>query len=418
MTYEFKFPDVGEGITEGEIVKWHVKPGDKVKADDVLVEVETDKAIVQIPSPKTGTILKLYAEEGTIVKVGSVLVTIDDGSTSMKETVAEKKGSVGVIGSLPEYEPQQVISAAPLKTTAVSQTHVKALPAIRQLAKEKGVDLAKIAPTGPSGTITEDDVMKASDMHEQAEPAKGLKITPRDYDLYGYIQRIPLKGTRRTIAKRMLESSQKTAAVTAFDEADVSHLFEVRQKEKKFLEQEGIDLTFLPFVTKAVIAALKKHPILNAVYDEEKEEIVVKEYYNIGFAVDTADGLLVPVIKIADKKSVEDLAREMQKLAKATRERTIDLGDMKDGTFTITNIGSIGGTFGTPIINPPQVAILLTGRIQDKAIVKEGNIVIRKMLPLSLTFDHRILDGAEAAKFINDLKSYLEDPDRFLLETV
>ncbi len=439
MAFEFKFPDVGEGISEGEIVKWKVKEGDVVKQDQVLVDIETDKAIVEIPSPKAGKILKLYAKEGDTVKVGSVLVTIaEEGeAVSKKEGVKvevkeekeikkkkeAKKESFGVVGALPEYE-------EPAKVTLITETGkkevpkapaIKALLAVRKLAEEKGVDLASITPTGAGGIITKEDVLHAAGEIKLTtslvkETAKGVKIIARDYDIYGYIEKIPLKGVRKTIAKHLLEANLKTAQVTHFDEVDVTHLVEIREKEKIALEKKGIHLTFLPFIVKALIAALKQHPYLNANIDDEKEEIIIKKYYNIGIAVDTADGLIVPVVKIADKKNIEQLAAEMERLSNATRDRTIDLGDLKGGTFTITNIGTIGGLFATPIINYPEVAILLIGRIYEKEIMIEGKRQLRKIMPLSLTFDHRIVDGAEAARFTNDLKSYLEDPHKLLLE--
>ncbi len=421
MTFEFKFPDVGEGISEGEIVKWRVKVGDSVKQDQVLVEIETDKAIVEIPSPKAGKILKLYVKEGQTVKVGSVLVSIDEGKaakeSSAKQSVPKKE--FGVVGSLPEYEEPPKMTAEHVKKAQEHLVaHVKALPAVKRLAKEKGVDLGKIMPSSKGGIITKEDVLNAAGKvsgEKSSTLASGVKITARDYDLYGYTEKIPVKGVRRTVANRMLEASQKTAPVTSFDEADVTHLTEIREKEKKRLEKKGVHLTFMPFIIKAVIAALKNHPYLNATIDDANEEIVIKKYYNIGFAVDTQDGLIVPVLKIADAKTIEQTAKELQDLAEKTRKREIDLGELQGGTFTITNIGAIGGTFATPIINYPQVAILLTGKIYEKPIAVDGKVQIRKVLPLSLTFDHRITDGAEAARFMNEVKEYLEDPDELLL---
>ena len=414
MAFDFKFPDVGEGISEGEIVKWHVKVGDVVKQDQVIVEIETDKAIVEIPSPKAGKITKINGKEGQTVKVGSVLVTIEE-SKGAKE---EPKGSVGVVGSLPEYEAPKITQEHVEIAKKAIIEHVKALPAVKKLAKEKGIDLSKIAPK--EGIITKEDVLKAVEEIAGKEPSTvetspGIKITARDYDIYGYTEKIPLKGVRKAIAKHLTESHLKTVPVTSFDEADVTHLSEIKEKEKRKLELKGIHLTFMPFIIKAVIAALKNHPYLNANVDDEKEEIVIKKYYNIGFAVDTPDGLIVPVLKIADTKSVEQTAKELQDLGEKARSRKIDLGELQGGTFTITNIGAIGGTFATPIINYPEVAILLLGRIYEKPVAINGKVQIRKILPLSLTFDHRVTDGAEAARFMNELKEYLEDPDELLL---
>jgi pyruvate dehydrogenase E2 component (dihydrolipoamide acetyltransferase) len=442
MAYEFRFPDVGEGISEGEIVKWRVKEGDTIKQDQVIVEIETDKAIVEIPSPKAGKIVRLHAKEGEVVKVGSVLVTIAEAGVlakevkkameereaviaekeevaQRKEAVPAKKQSFGVVGSLPEYEEEKPVERKEVAIEALKEQfeakEVKALPAIRKLAEEKKVDLTQITPTGKHGEITKDDVIGAA---KKTTPAseRVAKIIPREYDLFGYTESIPLKGVRKTIAKRLTESHLKTVPVTSMDEADITHLVEIREREKAELEKESIKLTYIPFVIKALIRAFKKHPILNANFDDEKEAISVKKYYNIGVAVDTADGLIVPVVKIADKKTIKDIARELMKLSQKARDRSIDLGDLRGGTFTITNIGSIGGTFATPIINYPEVAILLTGRIYDKVVSIGGKPKVRKVLPLSLTFDHRVTDGAEVARFMNDLKEILENPDDLLLD--
>jgi len=443
MTFEFKFPDVGEGITEGEIVKWHVKEGDTVKVDQVIADVETDKAVVEVPSPRAGTIVKLHGAEGDAIKVGDTLITIGETgeSTPSKKEVKEvskeepkamaselKKAydepketstvnepeAAGVVGELPEYKEEEEKQIKYQKESVKAETPVKALPAVRKLAEELSIDLSHITGSGNQGEITKEDVKSASGTTE-TKTSKGITIKKREYDLFGYTETIPFKGIRKTIAKHMIEASTKTAAVTAFDEIDVTHLFEIRQKEKVALEKKGLKLTFMPFIIKATIEALKKHPYLNANVDDEKEAIVLKKYYNIGVAVDTKDGLIVPVIKIADSKSVEDLAGELVKLSAAANERKINLGDLKGGTFTITNIGAIGTAFGTPIVNYPEVAILLTGRIADKPVAIDGKVEIRKILPVSLTFDHRVTDGAEAARFMNDLKIELEDPDRMLL---
>ncbi len=426
--FDFKFPDVGEGITEGEIVKWKIKEGDIVKQDQVIVEIETDKAIVEIPIPKSGKVVKLFAKEGEIIKVGSTLITVDDGSKAtaqaqeikVEATVAPRK-SVGVVGSLPEYEEPKTTPIQNIMVAKKEETHIKTLPAVRKLAEEKGVDLTTLSGTGENGIITKEDVLHAVGETKVTtstieETSSGVKITARDYDIFGYVEKIPLKGVRKKIADHLLDATHKTAPVTHFDEVDVTHLVEIREKEKVAMEKKGIHLTYLPFVVKSVIAALKLHPYFNANIDDDHQEIVLKKYYNIGFAVDTPDGLIVPVVKIADKKNIEQIAAEIAKLSEATKRRIVDLGDLKGGTFTITNVGSIGGTYATPIINYPEVAILLPGKIQDKPVAIDGKVVIRKIMPLSLTFDHRVVDGAEAARFVNEIKSYLEDPDKLLME--
>ena len=438
---DFKFPDVGEGITEREIVKRRVKEGDKVKQDQVLVEVETDKAVVQLPSPEAGIIVKIYHKEGDTIKVGEVLVTIG-GKTAVEKDVTKenklskeiskikkkekpktkfkkpaKKDAGSVVGFLEEApEADKSTEPTPLKVVPTNQetgAHAEALPAVRRLAKELGVDLEKTKGTGKDRRITEEDVRKAAEEQTQKEKKTEISIVKK-YDLYGYIDHVPLKGMRKTIARRMVESVRASVHVTHTDLVDVTHLWEVREKEKKIAEKNKVHLTFLPYVIKALINALKEHPYLNATIDEEHEEIILKKYYNIGIAVDVEEGLIVPVIKVADSKDIYQLAKEIQELSEKARTRKIDLGDLQGGTFTITNIGSIGGLFATPIINQPEVAILALGKIYESPLVKEGKIVIRKVLPVSLTFDHRVVDGAEAARFTNTLKEYLEDPDLFI----
>lgn len=288
----------------------------------------------------------------------------------------------------------------------IQRKEVLATPAVRRVARDLGVDLSTIHGTGPQGNITEEDIKKHAIMPE-------IRVV-RKYDMYGYVDRIPLKGVKKVMSQRMKESLEKNAPVTAMDEADVSKLWEYREREKAKAQQKGVHLTFLPFIIKALIKAFKDFPAFNASYDEEHEEIVVKKYYNFGIAVDTPDGLIVPVVKIADQKDVYQLAKEIEDFAEKATNRSLDLADLKGNSFTITNIGVIGGIYATPIINPPDVAILLTGRIYDKPVAVNGKVQIRKILPLSLTFDHRINDGASAQRFVNKLKEYLENVDLLL----
>lgn len=417
MPTEFKFPDVGEGITEGEIVKWRVKEGDAVSEHDVLAEVETDKAIVEIPSPVTGTVLKLYHKAGDTVKVGESLVSIGD-KTEKPAPVIKPAGAVGYLEEAPDEAPVKKEAAA----VQVSEGPViAATPAVRRLARDLGIDISKIGGSGVDGRITEDDVRnfaQSSGMKkiEEKLPEVEVKIQKK-YDMYGYLERIPLKGVRKAIAKRMTESLYTAPHVTHMDEIDATSLFHHREREKRIAESKGIKLTYLPFIVKACIAALKKHPSFNSSLDEEHEEIVLKKYYNIGIAVDTENGLMVPVVKGADQKNIFQLAREISEVAQKARSREVDLGDLKGGTFTVTNIGSIGGLFATPIINYPEVAILAVGRITNRLVIdKEGKIKIRKILPLSLAFDHRVVDGADAAEFMNTIKELLEDPDLLMMQ--
>ena len=412
MASDFKFPDLGEGVTEGEIKKWLVREGDVVKQDQSIAEIETDKAVVEMPAPLAGKILRLYHQEGETVKVGETLATIGAEGEEVGATrpvVAEsaekvRRPSVSVVGELPEGE--TVVTSASTVADVVESRTVEAMPAVRRLAKELNVDLINIKGTGPNERITEDDVRSFSSK-QIMKPRKVAK-----FDLYGFIDREPLKGIRRSTAKKMMESTLKAAQVTMMEDVDVTELVKLRERLKTVaLEQRKVKLTYLPFMIKAVTMALKNNKYLNASIDEETEEILLKKYYNIGIAIAIEDGLMVPVIKEADAKEFMDLAVEIADLTEKAKQRKVDLADLKGGTFTITNWGTLGGTYGTPIVNFPEAAILGVGRIREMPWVKDQKVEIRKILPLSLTWDHRILDGMQAAKFMNELVRYLENPE-------
>ena len=446
---EFKFPDVGEGIAEGEIVKWRVSVGDRVKQDQVIAEVETDKAVVELPSPQAGTILEIRHKEGDTVKVGEVLVVIGEpGEKAAKAGAAqivEKVQGQGKVSRTTATAPQSTavkkVSASAFVKEVKSDSdrgsvvgelqtegatlppavdeplekigeHPHAVPSVRRLARELNVDLGKLKGTGIGGRITEQDVRDAKGKSGQA--ASGLKVVKK-YDMFGYLEHVPLKGIRKATAERMELSRDSTVPVTHMDEADVTELAGIREKEKGKYEKKGLHLTYMPFVVKAVIAALKKHPYLNSTMDPENGEIVLKKYYNIGIAVDIEGGLLVPVLKIADSKNIAQIAKELQELAGKAKERKLDLADMQGGTFTITNVGVLGGVFATPVINYPECAILATGKVIEKPVVVGGKIVVRRTMPLSLTFDHKVVDGAEAARFMNDVIAGLQDPEGLLI---
>lgn len=396
MLREFKFPDVGEGIAEGEIVRWLVKEGDSVKEDQDLLEVETDKALLTLNSPYTGKVTRLHGKEGDIIKVGDVLTTVDAGGEEGTVTGAEKGDSGTVVGTLNDNEVVEVIRP------------VQATPAVRALAKQMGIDLASVKGTGPGGRITKEDVETAA--------TKTGEQTSAEADAYGLVEKIPLRGIRRTVAKRMAEASKRVAEVTIWEDADITELEQVRARERKVAEEKGVKLTYLPFLIKAVIPALNAHPYFNASLDEGAEAIVLKKYFNIGIAVDTSDGLIVFVIKDADKKNILDLAKETATLAEKARLRKIDLHELKGSTFTITNYGVVGASYGTPIINYPEVAILGLGKIEDRPVVRSGQIAIRKIMPLSLAFDHRVIDGVEAGRFLGVVIEHLEDPNLMLIE--
>jgi pyruvate dehydrogenase E2 component (dihydrolipoamide acetyltransferase) len=441
MVEQFKFPDVGEGITEGEVVEWLVKEGDQVTEDQDIVKIETDKAVVNLPSPATGTILKIYKKQGETIKVGEVLVDIGSSgekSSAPKEEVKETPSEKPKIEKKPKTKPVaenagSVVGElevgtdeieAPQEAKSIAKkisSKVKALPAVRKLAKELGVDLNTIEGSGENGRILAKDLRSAfSQGGEQRDTEHLAKVAPKvvkKYDMWGYVDRVPLKGMRKKIKENM-EIQARIPTVIHMDEIDVTDLYNLRKREKKKMP-EGVNLTFLPFVIKALIIAAKKYPIVFSVL--EGEEIIIKKYYNIGIAVATDDGLIVPVLKGTDQKSISQMAKELQDLAQKARERTLDLMDLKGSAFTITNVGSIGGLFATPIINPGESSILGLGRIHDKPVVS-GNriktIKVRKVLPISLAFDHRVYDGAHAALFVNALKEYLEDPEHLLLELV
>jgi len=389
MPFDFVLPDLGEGITEGEIRKWLVKEGDSVDEHQTILEVETDKAVVEVPSPKKGRVLKINKDIGDMAKVGEVLMIIAESGEAVEEKpmAEERPKSVSVVGVLPEEEDE-----------------ILATPAVRALAKELGVKIEAVKGSGPGGSITKDDIIDASGKAKKAE------------DIYGVIEKIPLRGLRRTIAKNLIQSQRMTAFVTGMDEADITELWNLREREKKELLQKGIHLTFIPFFIKAIQHALAEHPRLNASIDE-REEVIIKKYYNMGIAVDTPDGLMVPVIRNTDKKTILELASDIQDLGRKARDRKIKLEEIKGSSFTITNYGHFGGTFATPIINYPDVAIFGTGRIADKPWVKDGQIVIRKILPISLTFDHRVTDGVDASLFLSKVIRYLEDPALLFIES-
>lgn len=418
MPKEFKFPDIGEGITEGEIVKWYINEGDKVEEHQVVGEVETDKAVAEIPSPYSGTVLKINFKEGETVKVGQVLFVIGEQGEKVEERKeAPKFTAAGAVGYLEEAPEEEEVKPKPaIARPVTTEPQVLATPIARKLAKDLGVDITKVSGTGPGGRITEDDVRKATETKEEPEEkVPAIKVTKK-YDMWGYVDHVPLKGIRKAIARHMVESVKHIPHVATMDEADATQLVKLREREKVKAQEREIKLTYLPFIMKACIAALKEFPLMNASLEEENEDIIVKKYYNIGFAVDVdGEGLVVPVVKYADGKNILDIAKELQELSEKARARKLDLNDMRGGTFSITNYGSIGGIFATPIINYPESAILGVGRICDKAVVIKSKIEIRKILPLSLVFDHRIADGAYATRFLNAVILHLENPEE--LET-
>ena len=382
MVYNFKLADIGEGIVEGEVSKWYVKVGDVVKENQPLVEIITEKVTVELPSPADGTITKIGPDAGKIVKVGEVIVVIDDG----KEDKGIEKSSEDVI----EVEKKDII------IEKNKSNKIIATPAVKRLAKEMGVDINRVVGTEEEGRITEKDVKLYSKLEVQSNE-----------------ERIAFRGTRRTIAERLSESSNRVVQAWIMEEIDMTNVTELKNKLKETSSEE-IKLTYMPFFVKAVIRSLKSSPRINASLDEEKEDIVIKKDYNIGIATDTEQGLLVPVIKRAQDKDITTIAKEIEKLSREAKEGELELEDTQGGTFTITNIGAIGGISSIPIVNYPEVAILAINKIMKKVVLWEGEIVARDRVYLSLSFDHRVLDGADVARFLNSIRKCLEEPESLM----
>jgi pyruvate dehydrogenase E2 component (dihydrolipoamide acetyltransferase) len=450
--FEFKLPELGEGIHEGEIVKWHIQPGDEVEEDQIILEVQNDKAVVEVPSPINGKVKDLVVSEGTVSVVDDVLVTFEvaegEGNTEVgnekqveKENEEENEKEKEAQKSVPsekdtkadqkrsEADQKQKDSNGPQDAPPVPDKKVLAMPSVRKFAREEGVDISEVTGSGPHGRITREDVTGfASGEGTQAEETaqeQGQRVdqdtktaTPDRAVVKGdrHEERVPLKGIRKAISNAMVKSVYTAPHVTIMDEVDVAKLVEFRNQVKPLAEKKGIKLTYLAFIAKALVAALRQFPALNASLDDEQEEIVYKYYYNIGIAADTDKGLIVPVISDADRKSIWMIADEIRDLATRGRDGKLSAEELKGSTMTITNIGSAGGMFFTPVINYPEVAILGTGRITEKPSVRDGEVVVAPIMALSLSFDHRIIDGATAQHFVNYVKQLLEDPQLLILE--
>jgi pyruvate dehydrogenase E2 component (dihydrolipoamide acetyltransferase) len=411
MTYDLKLPDIGEGVAEGEILKWMAKEGDQIKEDQPIVEVMTDKVNVQIPAPRTGKVVSVLVKEGDIAKVGQTIMVIDDGSGGSPSTPATPTPLPPVAhpGSAPS-SPQPMAAAA---------SGVLATPATRKLARELGVDITAVKGSGPQGRVTDEDVRRST-TGSRSGPATVTMQTPQPARQRGgpLEELVPLRGLRRTISERMLRSLQTTAQVTHVDEADMTELVLLREAFKGSAEKRGVRLTFLPFIIKALIPALKEFPYVNSSLDEQNGNIVLKKYYNIGIATDTEQGLVVPVVKDADMKDIFELAGEIEKLTDRARKGQLTLDDVHGGTFTITNVGAIGGLFATPIVNAPEVAILGLHKIAKRPVVRDGKVEIRDTTYLSLSFDHRVVDGAYAARFTSRVIETIQDTKKLLSEVL
>ena len=423
--FSFAMPDVGEGIHEGEIIQWYVKEGDHVKEDEALLEIQNDKLIQDILSPVSGVVLSIKVAAGTSAQVGQVIVELeteeDHQDRLMKPAPQATAAPVETVVEEPPSAPAPRVEAVP-EAAEVDQKVILAMPSIRKYAREKEVDLALVTGTGNRGHITKADIDAFIAQPTPVEVTEAVAVVPsvpaRTFHVEGELEtRVKMTVTRRAIAQAMLQSKAKAPHVTLFDEVEVSKLIAHRTKFKEHAQAQGIKFTYLTYAIKALIAVVKKYPILNASIDDATEEIVYKNYYNIGFATDTEHGLYVPNIKHADQKSMFAIASEIVTLAQAAHEQRLAMSDMRDGTITITNIGSAAGLWFTPIMNYPEVAILGLGRIDKRAIVLEDDTLgIGYMMALSLSFDHRIVDGLTAQLAMNELKRLLSEPELLLME--
>lgn len=431
--FQFKLPDIGEGIAEGEIVKWFVKAGDTINEDDTLLEVQNDKSVEEIPSPVTGTVKNVLVPEGTVAQVGDVLVEIDAPGHNDAPTAAPAPAAPQVAAAQPSTPAASAPTTA-VVTAANPNKRVLAMPSVRQYAREKDVDISQVTATGNGGRVTKEDIdafvsgggqaVQASS--ETTAPqavtqpaAAAAKEAPKAFvsNLGELETREALTPMRKAIAKAMVTSKHTAPHVTLHDEVEVSKLWDNRKRFKEVAAQQDTKLTFLPYVVKALTTTVKKYPVLNASIDDAKQEIVYKHYYNIGIATDTDHGLYVPNVKNADTKGLFAIADEINEKAAMAQEGKLSAEDMRNGTITISNIGSVGGGFFTPVINYPEVAILGVGTISQQPIVNaEGEIVVGRVMKLSLSFDHRIVDGATAQKAMNNIKRLLADPELMLME--
>jgi pyruvate dehydrogenase E2 component (dihydrolipoamide acetyltransferase) len=420
--YEFRLPELGEGVVEGEIVQWLVKPGDVVAEDQSVVEVMTDKATVSVPTPKAGKVLKTFGAVGDLAKVHELLVLLET-DVGAGESAAAAPAAAAAEGGAPAAAPAAAAPASPAMAAEGGNgieragRRILATPVTRRMAAQHGLDLATVAGSGPQGRVTKDDVLR----HVEAAAAVNTVVraaapAPVVAEAAGDT-RLPVRGLRRKIAENLVRSKHSAPHYHFVEEVDVTRLVAVRDEVNAQLAASGEKLSFLPFLVKAVIAALRKNPRCNAVMDEAANELVLRGEYNIGIAVATDDGLVVPVIRNADRLTMREIAREIARLSEAARGRRLAQADVGGGTFTITSLGAMGGLLATPILNHPEVAIMGVHRMQKRPVVAaDGSIVVRDMMNLSFGFDHRNVDGAEGARFAYDVIAYVAEPSLLLAE--
>lgn len=406
MAFVFQFPDVGEGIHEGRLVEWLVAEGATVAEDQALCKVETDKAVVELPSPRAGTVVTLHVAAGDSIHVGDPLVTIGaDGEAAPVAAAA--------VVEMPH--PPREAEPAP-RPAGGNGRRPPATPRTRALARRLGVDLAAVTGSGRGGRITDEDVERAAAGTPTAAASAAPQPAPRETTVDGPVERLPLTHLRKVIATAMRDSKHTSAHVTHVDEADVTELLAAHRRVKARVEAEsGVRFTLLPFFVKALVEALERYPAFNASVDEARGELVLKRYYNIGIAVDTPEGLIVPVLKGADRKDMVTIAREVADLAERARQRRLGLDELKGGTCTLTNIGPLGGVFATPIIRQPELAIVGLHAIKERPAVVDGEIKIRSQMYLSVSFDHRYVDGADAARFMSELVRLVSEPSLLMV---
>ncbi|ANU13676.1 Dihydrolipoamide acetyltransferase component of pyruvate dehydrogenase complex [Planococcus halocryophilus Or1] len=459
MAFEFRLPDIGEGIHEGEIVKWFVKAGDTIEEDDILVEVQNDKAVVEIPSPVSGTVEEVLVSEGTVAVVGDVLVRIDapdaeemsfkGGRDDKKEAEPEVKEETeeqvqsGTAESGEEVDKAPTKEDAPKEETgageqpketkeADSTARVISMPSVRKFARDNDVEIKQVTGSGNNGRVLKEDVEAFMNGDQKAATTETSEASAETTEENTEKEAAPkaavapegefpetrekMSGIRKAIAKAMVHSKQTAPHVTLMDEVDVTELVAHRKKFKDIAAEKEIKLTYLPYVVKALVSTLREFPALNTSFDDETSEVIQKHYFNIGIAADTEKGLMVPVIKNADRKSVFAISDEINGLATKARDGKLSAAEMKGASCSITNIGSAGGQWFTPVINHPEVAILGIGRIAEKPVIKNGEIVAAPVLALSLSFDHRMIDGATAQHALNHIKRLLSEPELLLME--
>jgi pyruvate dehydrogenase E2 component (dihydrolipoamide acetyltransferase) len=428
---QFRLPELGEGVHEGELVKWKVKPGDQVKYDQPLCEIMTDKATVEIPSAFQGKVAEILVKEGEVVSVGQLMLNFEGSgaaqaatpnsasSNNSKDTHAPAAHASAPSSSASKSNAGAgAVAAGPAVDLGVA-TRVLAAPSTRKLARELGVELGQVQGSGPHGRVMKEDVQTLSNGGGSSARVSTPETTRRAPSAGE--QRVPFRGLRKKISEKMRLSKDKAAHFTYVEEADASELVALRNEAKEMGAKQGVKVTYLPFVMKAMAAALRHYPILNSTLDEEKGEIVYKHYYNIGLSIQTDDGLTAPVVKDVGNKSIIEVARDIQNLVDRARAKKLTMDDLQGGTITLTNAGSIGGLFATPVINFPEVAILGLNKIVRKPVVKMVNgreeIVIRDWTYFSISLDHRIVDGAIGAEFMKLFIQYIEKPSLLLLES-